>query len=147
MRIQKLLIALFVAFISLQFAVNCGGDKTDNTNKENSGTTENKTETTPSNEGGLSADEKKGQELFSQNCASCHGEKGLGDGPAAAALNPKPRKFNAPASEWKNGNTEDKILKTLNEGISGSPMVAYKHLGDENLKALAKYILFLSKQK
>jgi mono/diheme cytochrome c family protein len=32
-----------------------------------------------------------GQELYSQNCASCHGDTGKGDGPAAAALDPKPR--------------------------------------------------------
>ena len=32
----------------------------------------------------------KGQQLYNINCVSCHGEKGLGDGPAAASLNPKP---------------------------------------------------------
>ena len=31
-----------------------------------------------------------GQRLYQGNCASCHGEKGLGDGPAAVALDPKP---------------------------------------------------------
>lgn len=31
-----------------------------------------------------------GAELFAVNCASCHGDSGLGDGPAAAALDPKP---------------------------------------------------------
>lgn len=30
-----------------------------------------------------------GQVLFSDNCASCHGAKGKGDGPAGQALNPK----------------------------------------------------------
>jgi len=31
-----------------------------------------------------------GKEIFTQNCVTCHGEKGLGDGAAAAALDPKP---------------------------------------------------------
>ena len=31
-----------------------------------------------------------GAELFATNCATCHGETGNGDGPAAAALDPKP---------------------------------------------------------
>ncbi len=31
-----------------------------------------------------------GAELFSINCATCHGDEGLGDGPAAAGLDPKP---------------------------------------------------------
>lgn len=32
-----------------------------------------------------------GKDLFALNCASCHGDTGKGDGPAAAALDPKPR--------------------------------------------------------
>jgi len=32
-----------------------------------------------------------GKGIYNVNCASCHGEKALGDGPAAASLNPKPR--------------------------------------------------------
>ena len=32
----------------------------------------------------------KGQRLAHQSCAECHGETGLGDGPAAAGLNPRP---------------------------------------------------------
>ncbi|TGL92050.1 cytochrome c, partial [Leptospira barantonii] len=67
-----------------------------------------------------------------------------GDGAAAASLNPKPRNYKAPAAQWKNGNTEAGILKTLNNGIPASPMVAYKFLGDENLKLLAKYVVHLS---
>ena len=32
----------------------------------------------------------KGKELFAKHCGGCHGPAGKGDGPAAAALNPKP---------------------------------------------------------
>lgn len=32
-----------------------------------------------------------GKTIYTTNCASCHGEKAMGDGPAAAALNPKPQ--------------------------------------------------------
>jgi mono/diheme cytochrome c family protein len=32
----------------------------------------------------------KGQRLAHQSCAECHGETGLGDGPAAASINPRP---------------------------------------------------------
>lgn len=92
----------------------------------------------------LSPELQKGQEIFNQNCVSCHGDKGAGDGAAAASLNPKPRNYRAPASQWKNGNTEAGVLKTLNNGIPNSPMVAYKFLGDENLKLLAKYVVHLS---
>ena len=32
----------------------------------------------------------EGQTLYQQNCVSCHGTTGQGDGPAASALEPKP---------------------------------------------------------
>jgi len=32
----------------------------------------------------------QGKGVFAQQCASCHGAAGKGDGPVAAALNPKP---------------------------------------------------------
>jgi mono/diheme cytochrome c family protein len=35
-------------------------------------------------------DISKGQRLARQSCADCHGETGLGDGPAAAGINPRP---------------------------------------------------------
>lgn len=34
---------------------------------------------------------ERGKSLFGTHCASCHGPMGKGDGPAAAALNPKPK--------------------------------------------------------
>jgi len=34
-----------------------------------------------------------GKELFAQQCVSCHGVEGKGDGPAASALEPHPRNF------------------------------------------------------
>ncbi|MBI3076936.1 MAG: cytochrome c [Deltaproteobacteria bacterium] len=32
----------------------------------------------------------KGKDLYAKHCAGCHGPAGKGDGPAAAALTPKP---------------------------------------------------------
>ena len=32
----------------------------------------------------------EGQAIYQQNCVSCHGTDGKGDGPAASTLNPKP---------------------------------------------------------
>lgn len=83
----------------------------------------------------------KGKEVYEANCASCHGPNGAGDGPAGAALNPKPRNFTS-ADGWKNGKTKEGILKTLKEGIAGTGMVAYPHLEADH-EALAQYILSL----
>jgi len=35
----------------------------------------------------------KGKDLYAKQCAGCHGPAGKGDGPAAAAINPKPTDF------------------------------------------------------
>jgi len=35
----------------------------------------------------------KGKEIYTKQCAGCHGPAGKGDGPAAAAINPKPADF------------------------------------------------------
>jgi len=40
-----------------------------------------------------SASLKRGAELFRTNCTVCHGEKGRGDGPAAAGMKNKPANF------------------------------------------------------
>lgn len=37
-----------------------------------------------------------GKELFNKNCKSCHGAKGLGDGPKAATLKTFPGNFTTP---------------------------------------------------
>ncbi|TGL39875.1 c-type cytochrome [Leptospira perdikensis] len=133
MNSKKVLVSLFA--LSFAFVmVACGDSKP-------------KEETPAAVESSASADPDlvKGEELYLQNCSSCHGEKGAGDGAAAAALNPKPRNYKAPVSEWKNGNTAAGVTKTLKEGIKGSPMVAYGHLGDDNIRILAKYVEHLSK--
>jgi mono/diheme cytochrome c family protein len=81
----------------------------------------------------------RGQALFDQNCLSCHGPAGHGDGPAARGLNPPPRNFSADAG-WKNGYQIEGIWKTLQEGIKGSGMVAYEYLSKKDRMALVHYV-------
>jgi hypothetical protein len=69
----------------------------------------------------------KGEELYKANCASCHGNTGLGDGIAGASLNPLPRNFTDP-NNWKNGRKLSEMYVTLEEGIAGTGMVAYEYL-------------------
>ncbi len=48
---------------------------------------------------------------FHSVCATCHGEDGMGDGPGAAALNPKPRNYTDKA--WQAKVTDDEIKKAI----------------------------------
>jgi mono/diheme cytochrome c family protein len=81
----------------------------------------------------------QGQELFSANCSSCHGESGRGDGPAGLQLTPPPRNFHA-ASGWINGPSVSGIYKTLEEGIAGSGMASYNYLPPIDRFALAHFV-------
>lgn len=81
----------------------------------------------------------KGKELFDANCKSCHGDNGMGDGPAGVALNPKPRNFHT-VDGWTNGRTIDVIYKTLQEGIITRGMAAYEYLPPADRFDIIHYI-------
>jgi len=90
----------------------------------------------------LAANEKllaMGEASFKSSCASCHGDKGFGDGAGGAMLNPKPRNFHQ-KDGWKNGREISGMFKTLQEGIAGSGMSAYEFLPVEELFAIIYYI-------
>jgi len=50
-------------------------------------------------------------EIFTNRCTVCHGEKGKGDGPGSAALDPKPRDFTS--SDWQKEVTDDHLKKII----------------------------------
>ncbi|MBX7115780.1 MAG: cytochrome c [Myxococcaceae bacterium] len=84
---------------------------------------------------------EKGKTSYTTNCVACHGPKGAGDGVAAAALNPKPRDFTKEA--FKNGDNAEAVFKTVSQGLTGTPMVAFAHLSDEERWGLAYYVVEL----
>ncbi len=51
----------------------------------------------------------RGKKYYFQNCASCHGAKAMGDGPAAVALNPKPTNLVAMSGGHPDGDFAWKI--------------------------------------
>lgn len=65
------------------------------------------------------------EQVFATRCAACHGPDGQGNGPASAALNPKPRNYSDAA--WQKSVTDDQIKKTIVEGgqaVGKSPLMA-----------------------
>ena len=85
----------------------------------------------------------KGKELFNNNCKSCHGENGMGDGAAGAMLNPKPRNFHD-ADGWTNGRNVDDMYKTLQEGIAKTGMAAYEYMPKVDRFEIIAYIRTLA---
>jgi mono/diheme cytochrome c family protein len=81
----------------------------------------------------------RGETLYKQNCEPCHGERGLGDGPAASTINPRPRNL-ADASGWVNAYDLPGIYTTLSEGISGTSMNAFDYISRKDRMALVHFV-------
>lgn len=97
--------------------------------------------------GAAPADLKLAQEKYRQLCAVCHGPMGKGDGPAAAALNPKPRNYTDKAFASRVTDAEMfEIVKRGGAAVRKSPaMPAWgEALSDEEIRSLVAYIRVLA---
>lgn len=56
----------------------------------------------------------RGSAMYAQNCSSCHGPRGAGDGPVAASLVPQPAKHND--GGYMNALSNDHLLKVIRDG-------------------------------
>jgi cbb3-type cytochrome c oxidase subunit III len=82
-----------------------------------------------------SMDATEARDLYAANCVSCHGQSGLGDGPAAAAAARRPANFHIKQP------TPDYAYTVITSGIPGTTMPAWKtKLTDAQRHALANYV-------
>jgi len=93
-------------------------------------------------------DADAGKAKFQQFCATCHGATGAGDGPASAALRPKPRALGD--AKWQASVDDDYLKKVITEGgtaVGLSPMMTpWGHsLKGEDLENVVAYIRSLAK--
>jgi mono/diheme cytochrome c family protein len=82
-----------------------------------------------------------GKKLAETNCVSCHGASGKGDGPAAAALNPKPADWTSPKVQ---GESDGSLFWKISNGRG--PMPPWKHLPDKDRWDLVAYVKSLGKK-
>lgn len=66
-------------------------------------------------------------QVFTSRCVACHGPTGSGEGPTAAALNPKPRNFHD--ATWQTSVTDAHIEKII---VAGGPAVGKSPLMPPN---------------
>lgn len=77
-----------------------------------------------------SSDASRGQKIFSTNCVGCHGLDGKGSQRAPnIATNPQVQKLSA-----------EELINIISEGVPGTGMPAFKHLGQPAIKATAAYV-------
>lgn len=95
------------------------------------------------------ADLAKGKTAYSTYCASCHGNVGKGDGPAAAGLNPKPKDLSDGAYTSK--LTDQYMMDITKKGGAALGKSALMPpwgtaLKDDDIKNMVEYIRSLSKK-
>jgi mono/diheme cytochrome c family protein len=91
-----------------------------------------------------------GAALFVQYCAICHGMNGDGNGPAAPAVDPRPRDFRLGKYRLvSSGNSipfKQDIVRTIRNGMPGTSMPSWVQLPDEQIDALADYVWNISRK-
>ena len=87
----------------------------------------------------LTPDPQRGAPLYAQHCSVCHGDTGLGDGPAGIGLEPAPANLRDTA-RMDSLSLYD-LYNTLGLGIEGTDMPAFADQLDERQRwDLASYI-------
>jgi mono/diheme cytochrome c family protein len=87
---------------------------------------------------------KNGQTLYQTYCAPCHGNKGKGDGPASASLNPKPADHTSAMVQAESDGT---IYYKISEGHAHTAMPPFKAvLHPDQRWAIVNYMRTLAKK-
>lgn len=80
-------------------------------------------------------------------CATCHGETGLGDGPAGGALPVKPRDYSDAA--WQDSISDADMKSVITKGGEANGlsnlMAAYPQIPEEELDQIVAFIRSLRK--
>jgi mono/diheme cytochrome c family protein len=77
----------------------------------------------------------EGESLFAANCASCHGDTGAGNGPAAGALAPSPTNFHLKKP------TQERAWDVLENGVPGTAMPPWRsQLTADERRALVEFV-------
>jgi high-affinity iron transporter len=78
------------------------------------------------------------QNLFVENCASCHGESGNGNGLLAKQLTPEPTDFTDRARAMNRSLLG--LYDAITNGLAGSAMTAFSNLNEKERWSLAFYV-------
>ena len=85
----------------------------------------------------------RGQQLFAQNCAVCHGPAGTGNGSLAPSLRPQPADLTA---SHATSHTDGDLYWWVSRGIPGTGMPAFSQtMPDTDIWALIRYVRSLER--
>ncbi len=80
----------------------------------------------------------RGAALYAEQCAACHGAGGLGDGPNARTLDPRPVAFAEVARARQRSLFG--LYQVIGQGLDGTAMPSFAHLSSDDRWALAFYV-------
>lgn len=80
-----------------------------------------------------------GKTLFQQNCISCHGNNGYGDGEAGKGMDPAPANFHEP--ERMSAISAFHNYNTIRLGVPGTGMPPWTHFTDKEVWDLSFYLM------
>jgi cytochrome c oxidase cbb3-type subunit 2 len=86
-----------------------------------------------------------GRKTYQKYCSQCHGDKGDGQGPAAAHLQPRPRDFTSGKFKLRTTAsgalpTDDDIRRVIRSGMPYTTMPAWPRLTDDEVTGLVLYL-------
>jgi cbb3-type cytochrome c oxidase subunit III len=89
--------------------------------------------------------DEAGKASYERNCAQCHGDKGDGNGPAAAHLLPRPRDFTSGKFKIRTTPsgmlpTDDDLRRVIRTGMPYTSMPAWPNLPDAEVAGLVQYV-------
>ncbi len=103
-----------------------------------------------------------GQAVYQKRCVQCHGDSGNGAGPAAVALNPKPRDYRNGLFKFKSTINKDNpgstsigdrpkpthadLVAVIRRGAIGTSMPAFPLLSDQDVNDVVEYVKYLSQR-
>jgi mono/diheme cytochrome c family protein len=95
----------------------------------------------------VKGDPKAGKAKYDANCVGCHGTTGKGDGPAAAALNPKPQDHTN--GKVMNALSDKYLFDIIKDGGAAVKKAAImpasgKKLNDQEISDVVAYIRSLA---
>jgi len=79
-----------------------------------------------------------GRAIYQAKCATCHGDDGRGDGPAASGLEPPPA--NLAAGRLKAANSSEDLYRRIRVGIPESGMAGFGDLSERETWAVVAYL-------
>lgn len=87
----------------------------------------------------MTRQERRGERLFQDNCAFCHGADGSGQNWIGKFMEPPPRDLRSPS--FMRQATAETLAHAIREGLPNTSMPAWKSvLGDSEIRAIIAYI-------